>query len=308
MRTLILGASGQVGALLYQLCARRGYAVGTYHRRPARGLLPLDLRDANAVAALVRDVRPAVCYLPAALTHMDHAEQHPAECYAVNVGGTVRLARALARAGGVLVLFSTDHVFGDSPDPRTEDDPSAPRSVYARSKLLAEQAAAALLPDQHLVLRTCWVYGPDPQRKNFFARVCDTLAAGRPLVVPVDQHGQPTYGPDLARVAVELVERGARGTFHAVGPRSLSRLSWARLIAESRGLPRELIEGRTTRALQPAAPRPLRVRLDRRKLLDFLGRDPIRPPEEALAELRQPSARDIPCVPSCLCGFLFSGF
>jgi dTDP-4-dehydrorhamnose reductase len=249
------------------------------------GLQRLDLRDTGAVERLVRELRPETCYLPAALTFVDYAETHPDECEEINVRGTACLARALAEVGGVLVLFSTEHVFDNRPLPRREDEPPAARSVYARSKVQAEQAVQELLPGQHLILRTSWVYGPDPQEKNFFFRVRRTLSAGEPLIVPRDQHGQPTFGPDLARTARALVARAARGIFHVVGPLYLSRLDWAQMIADRLGLSQGLIRGRPTCELRPDAYRPLEVRLDRRKLADYLATDPIRSPHEGLRHL-----------------------
>jgi dTDP-4-dehydrorhamnose reductase len=292
MTSLIIGASGQVGSLLHQSLARKETCVGTYCRHAVPGLKRLDLRDTGAVERLVRELRPETCYLPAALTFVDYAETHPDECEEINVRGTVRLARALAEVGGVLVLFSTEHVFDNSPLPRREDEPPAARSVYARSKVQAEQAVQELLPGEHLILRTSWVYGPDPQEKNFFFRVRRTLSAGEPLIVPSDQHGQPTFGPDLARTARALVARTGRGIFHVVGPLYLSRLAWAQMIADRLGFSRRLIQGRPTRELRPDAYRPLEVRLDRRKATEFLGTDSVRSPHDGLRRLTRG-----PCVP-----------
>lgn len=281
-RTLVIGASGQVGALLYQLAGDEEDRLGTYCRHPLPGLRRLDLRDLGSLRHVIHDVHPDVCYLPGALTFVDYAESHPEECHEVNVLATTYLARAVAEIKGLLVFFSTDHVFGDSPRGWKEDDPVSPQSTYARSKVEAEEVMRETLPDQHLILRTSWVFGPDPQKKNFPWRVRRTLEKGEILVVPSDQHGQPTYGPDLARTARELVRRDARGTFHVVGPQYLSRIAWARLIAETLELPAELIQGKLTSRLNLPAPRPLHIQLDRTKLLSFLGRDPIRSPESAI--------------------------
>ena len=78
--------------------------------------------------------------------------------------------------------------------------------------------------------------------------------SGERLRVPADQFGQPTYGPDLAAAALELVRRGAVGTFHVTGPELLSRLAFARLIAEVFGLDAGLIDGEPTPELGQAAP------------------------------------------------------
>jgi dTDP-4-dehydrorhamnose reductase len=282
VRSLVIGASGQVGALLYLLAGDEECCVGTYCTHPLPGLLKLDLRNFESLQQIIGDVRPDVCYLPGALSYVDYAETHAQECHEINVLATSHLANAVAGMNGLLVFFSTDHVFSDSPRPWKEDDPVSPQSVYAQSKAEAEKLVRETLPNHHLILRTSWVFGPDPQRKNFLWRVRHILEKGEPLVVPSDQHGQPTYGPDLARTARELVQRGARGTFHLAGPQCLSRLAWARLIAETLDLPANLIQGRLTSQLALAAPRPLHLRLDRTKLLSHLGHDPIQEPRAAI--------------------------
>jgi dTDP-4-dehydrorhamnose reductase len=285
MRNLVIGASGQVGALLLEQLAAQAPALGTYCRHARPGLVPLDLRDHSAIGDLVEEARPATCYLAGAFTHVDEAERRPAECRAVNVEAVEQMAWILAKTGGRLVFFSTEHVFGDSREPRREEDPLAPQSVYARSKARAEEVVRELLPDTHLILRTSWVFGPDLQEKNFFYRVRNTLSGGRRLVVANDQYGQPTYAPDLAATAILLAGRGECGTFHVVGPQTYSRLLWAQAIARQLRLPANGIEGRPTAEMGRTAPRPLSVRLDRRKLLDFLDEDPIRPPLEGVRQL-----------------------
>ncbi len=261
MRSLIVGASGQVGTALLGALADAGSCVGTCHRHPRPGLVPLDLTDRDAIERLVRAVRPDVCYLPAAWTHVDAAETQPEACRRINVEAPRVLARELANLGGVLVLFSTDHVFPARDTPWRVDEPVSPVSVYAKCKVEAEALVRELLPDRHLIVRTSWVYGPDPQGKNFVHRVRDTVLRGETLVVAADQWGQPTYAPDLARTTCDLVRGGSRGTFHVVGPRWLDRLTWARTIALALGLDASRIEGRPTAALGLIAPRPLRIGL-----------------------------------------------
>jgi dTDP-4-dehydrorhamnose reductase len=284
VRSLVIGASGQVGALLRQLAEEDEDCFGTYYHHPVPDLRRLDLRDVGSLREIVREVRPDICYLPGALTFVDYAETHAQECHEINVLAAGHLAHAIAGIKGLLVFFSTEHVFSDSPRPWKEEDPATPQSVYARSKAEAEQMVREQLPDHHLILRTSWVFGPDPQKKNFFWRVRNNLEKGERLIVPSDQYGQPTYGPDLAQTARQLVKRGARGTFHVVGPKYMSRLEWAQLIAVTLDLPTEMLQGRPTSQFELAAPRPLQIHLDRTKLLSFLGQDPIRTPKEGIRD------------------------
>lgn len=279
MRTLIVGASGQVGSALMATATARDDCLGTFHRSLRPGLVELDLHQKDAIRQLLVGHRPEICFLSAAWTNLELAERLSQECYAVNAGAAEAFARVVRELGGLLVFLSTDHVFPARDTLWREDEPVSPVSVYARTKAEGEHWVRTLLPDQHLIIRTSWVFGQDTQGKNFVYRVRDTLARGETLTVPGDQWGQPTFSTDLAQTAWELVARQARGTFHVVGSCWLDRASWARRIATTIGCDSGGIVALPTISLGQVAPRPLRVGLDRSKLLAFLGYDPIRGPE-----------------------------
>jgi dTDP-4-dehydrorhamnose reductase len=287
MKTLVIGASGQVGGLLLAESKRRGDdVIGTSFEHGRPGLVALDARSRQAVTELVRSFRPDTIFFPAALSHVDYCQDHPDECRSINVGGPAHAAAALKEREGRLVFFSTEYVFRDSRTPYAEDDACCPvNNVYAQSKVEAEQIVRETLPDRHLVLRTSWVYGPEEQRKNFVYRVVRTLRQGQEMTVPQDQYGQPTYAPDLAAAAFDLALGRYAGTFHVVGPDHLHRLAFTEMIREVFALSTP-IKGVPSDQLQQAAPRPKFIQLRRDKLLTCLGRDPIRAPRLGLIDLR----------------------
>ncbi len=295
MRCLILGATGQIGSQLAAACADRGLAhLGTYYRRPHREYAPLDVRDADAVDELIADYQPDVTFHAAGLTGGGYAEQFPEECHQIAVEGTRLVADAVARHGGSLVLFTSDAVFGECPTALREEDPTAPVGVLARCQVEAEATARGVLPDRHLILRTGWVYGPEERGRNRGCRLVKQLAAGEVVEVATDRHGQPTYGPDLAEVAVELARLGQTGTVHAVGPDRHTEFTFARLAAHVFGFDVDLVAGRPAAELDDGDPRPGRVWLDRFKLRTLLGPRPIRGAADGLRALRAelfPAAR-----------------
>src|SRR5262245_28897710 len=104
MKTLIIGAGGQVGGALNSvLKARSVDSVGTCHAQAAPGLIPLDVTDDAAVRAIVSRERPNVVFLTAALTAVDYAEDHQDEAYRINVEGASSVARACGDVGAKLV-------------------------------------------------------------------------------------------------------------------------------------------------------------------------------------------------------------
>jgi dTDP-4-dehydrorhamnose reductase len=184
-----------------------------------------------------------------------------------------------------MVFYSTDHVFDGAAERYTETAVPRPLNSYAASKLAGEAAVRAGGAGGALVIRTAWLYGPDPARRNFALRLVDATRAGRETRVPSDQWGTPTYTEDLAAVTRFLVEGGHTGLWHAAGDELLDRVTLARLVCEVFGLDAAYVVPTPTRALGQAARRPLCVRLDSGRLC-AAGAPPFRDPRAGLEALR----------------------
>lgn len=215
MRVLVCGASGQVGHELVDRAKKYGLEALSMSREQ------LDITDADQVAAVVALLKPGLIINAAAYTHVDNAETHREQAFAANREGPARLAEAARNASIALLHISTDYVFsGEARKPYREEDEVAPTGVYGASKLAGEQAIRAVL-DEHLILRTSWVYGA--QGHNF---VKTMLRLGRQrdsLSVVADQFGCPTQAGSIADVLLQLAQRYARegtlawGLYHYSG-------------------------------------------------------------------------------------------
>lgn len=284
-RVLVIGASGQVGRAL--CCAfQRDYAVvAASYRHVEPGHRHANLSDLPSLVTLCEEVRPDALLLAGGMCNVDGCEQEPEVCRQVNVGGTEAIARQMAARGGTVIFFSTDHVFDGSRTSNRESDPISPMNVYSASKAEAEEVLRTHLPGRHLVLRTSWVYGFDRYRRNFILRLVDRLREGKPMMVPQDQWGSPTFAQDLANAARALLEAGRSGTFHATGVDFVSRTALAERVCAAFDLDPTLIISRSTISLGQAARRPLMVRLDCAKLADA-GVEPFRGLDAGLHAIR----------------------
>ncbi len=215
MRILVCGAGGQVGHELVDRANKYGLEALSMTREQ------LDITDADQVAAVVALLKPGMIINAAAYTHVDNAETHSERAFAVNREGAARLAEAARYACIPLLHISTDYVFsGEARKPYREEDEVAPTGVYGASKLAGEEAIRAVL-DEHLILRTSWVYGAHGH--NF---VKTMLRLGRQrdsLSVVADQFGCPTQAGSIADVLLQLTQRYARegslawGLYHYSG-------------------------------------------------------------------------------------------
>ncbi len=95
-------------------------------------------------------------------------------------------------------------------------------------------------------MRTSWVFGPERQGKNFAYQLVKALGQGKSLDCPSDQISSPSYGPDVARAVVGLVEGGVSGLIHVAGPEVMGRVHFARAIAGAFGLDPSKIVPKTT--------------------------------------------------------------
>lgn len=278
MRILLLGCDGQVGWELQRSLQPLGEVVALDFQ--SRGL-SADFSKPDSLAATVAAVQPGLIVNAAAHTAVDKAESEPGLAQSINADAPGVLARAAAASGAWLVHYSTDYVFDGSGDqPRDEDAPTGPLSVYGRTKLDGERQIRAS-GCRHLILRTSWVYAA---RGGNFARTMLRLAGSKTeLDVIDDQVGAPT-GADLLADLTALMVRAAAarpelaGTYHAVAAGATSWHGYAKLVIETardRGvplaLPADALRPIPTSAYPTPAARPLNSRLDTRKLRERFG-------------------------------------
>jgi CDP-glucose 4,6-dehydratase len=106
----------------------------------------VDVRDAGALAAAVREAAPELVLHLAAQPLVRRSFADPAETYAVNVLGTAHLLDAVRAAGdGVrgVVVVTSDKCYAPGPAPHPEDDPLGGDDPYSSSKAAQEHVAAA---------------------------------------------------------------------------------------------------------------------------------------------------------------------
>src|SRR5439155_18642015 len=140
-----------------------------------------------------------------------------------------------------LVHFSTNYVFGldDSrTSPYQEADAPGPISVYGLSKLAGEYCVRWLCPE-HLIIRTCGLYGvwgSGGKGGNFVETMLRFAGEQKPLHVVADQVCTPSYTVDVAEATVRLLAAGCRGIYHVTNAGSCSWHEFAAAIFELAGV------------------------------------------------------------------------
>ncbi|MDE6136632.1 MAG: dTDP-4-dehydrorhamnose reductase [Muribaculaceae bacterium] len=232
MNILVTGANGQLGQCLRNAAAHsRDHYIFT-------DVAELDITDAAAVAAMVKDNDVKMIINCAAYTNVDRAEDDADFAELLNSTAVRNLADAAKAADGTLIHISTDYVFGREPYnvPCREDQKGTPTGVYGLTKLHGEQQIAAS-GVRALIFRTAWLYSE--YGKNFVKTML-TLTATKPeLKVVFDQCGTPTYAQDLADAIYAIVEsrsyEGNEGVYHYSNEGVCSWYDFTKAIAEMAG-------------------------------------------------------------------------
>ncbi len=208
MRIALTGANGQLGQTLVRSTLFEAHQLLPLTRAT------LDITDRAAVRSVLDSVAPDVVLNAAAYTAVDAAEQHPETAFAINEGGIRHVAEWASSAGVRVVYVSTDFVFdGRASRPYPIDAPPHPLGVYGKSKWAGETALQSLLPHQHSIVRTAWLYSA--YQNNFVKTMLRLMRERDALRVVADQVGTPTSTAGLSACLLAVIERpDATGLFH----------------------------------------------------------------------------------------------
>ncbi|GAB3183053.1 bifunctional dTDP-4-dehydrorhamnose 3,5-epimerase family protein/NAD(P)-dependent oxidoreductase [Nesterenkonia halophila] len=203
-RTLVLGASGQLGRALAALWDSRDDV-------DVVGRETLDLSRPESLAQFSWAEYDTVVNA-GAYTAVDAAEtpEGRAAAWAANAAGPAALARIAAEHRLTLVHLSTDYVFDGTRELHPEDEPFAPLGVYGQSKAAGDHAVA--VAPRHYILRTSWVIG---EGKNFVATMAALAEKGVDPTVVSDQIGRLSFTTTIAAAVDHLLVSGAPyGTYN----------------------------------------------------------------------------------------------
>jgi len=220
----VFGTSSMLGWSIW--CARGERAVEGFCNEntrtfPAGVACGIDLDDDAAVARLFAERAPRWIVHCAGVCDVEACETSPDFAHEVNVEGTRHLL-ARAPASARIVYVSSDHVFGGDAGPYDETSPTAPISVYGRTRVAAEQLVLARA--NTLVIRSGLWIGPSA---NGRVGHLDWLRARHrrnlPMTVVADEVRSAVWAEDAARRVWDLTLSDVTGIRHITATRADAR-------------------------------------------------------------------------------------
>ena len=187
---LVTGGCGYIGSILVRRLLSSGYRVRVVDRllyggdvflreikqHPGLALINQDIAEADVLEEAIKGV-DAVVHL-AAIVGDPGCAKYEDLAIEVNLEATKRLVHLVQRHNVARFVFaSTCSVYGSSNDVMKEDSPSNPISLYARTKLDAENVILSNLDDSDctVILRFSTTYGLSPRPR--FDLVVNLLSA-----------------------------------------------------------------------------------------------------------------------------------
>ena len=191
MRALITGMTGFVGghlvrSLLADKWAVHGTLLAFIAETPPPGTTgtPVDITDADAMAALMNEVRPDAVFHLAGAASVGQSFEDPDGTWRVNVDGTRGVLEGVRRSAheARMVIALSGEEYGRVPLrdlPVTEDTPLNPLSPYAESKVAADDLCAEYRREHDLAvlrLRAFNQLGPGQDPRFVVPSICKQIA------------------------------------------------------------------------------------------------------------------------------------
>lgn len=293
MRILITGSNGLLGQKITAMCMAKkleflatSSGLNRFSVCPKERYQTLDITDEQNIQEVINQYKPTHLIHTAAMTNVDQCELHPEACDLVNRQSVQMLVKYCLLNQIHFQLLSTDFVFDGQYGPYREEDQTKPLSVYARSKVEAENIVQQATGLSYSIVRTIIVYGKGENlsRSNLILWAKSALEKQEPMQIIDDQFRAPTWADDLAWACLRICQLNESGIFHISGPEIFSIYEIVRRLAAYYKLPLTHVKKLSSQELQQPAKRPPRTGfiLDKARLR--LGYDP-KTLEQTLSEL-----------------------
>ncbi len=247
-RILITGVSGYIAPYLSKALLFYGDAevTGVYNSHPLEiegvEMRRCNLSDLTALRQLFVSAKPDVVYHLASVTPTRITTEDDKFIENFNSGVTAEIAKLCNESGALMIYTSTDLVYRGGKVLNEDTSPLEPLTIYARTKLLGEQAVKEY-SGKYIILRTSLVYGFTLSTyTSFFDIAYKSMKNGEAVNAFADQFRNPIYTEDAADILQKLPGLYRQNDIiNFCGSEYLSRYEMCLMMAEAFGFEKTLV-------------------------------------------------------------------
>ncbi|MCP4745841.1 MAG: SDR family oxidoreductase [Desulfobacteraceae bacterium] len=268
-KLMITGASGFLGDSLCRLACVKHSVLAIYHRHkplvPDVRAVQADLSKLNNLEALFKTLEPEAVIHAAAVADVAFCQRFPEQSRIINSELPGKLARICRDLNIPFVFTSTDLVFDGLCPPYSERHTRQPLGIYARQKVMAEDAVMQNHP-QALICRMPLMIGvaPHDSAYHFCHHMLEAISQKTQLNLFTDEYRTPVDTHSAAGGILNLMDKTG-GVLHLGGNTRISRHGIGLMMAESMGIKPDMIRPVRIDDMKLSTPRARDVSLDSQK-------------------------------------------
>lgn len=281
-RTLVIGATGLLGSIIFRKFQSISQVSGTYYRSIGTSdsnLHYLDASDFSQLSSLIKEISPSTIINCMGLTSVEICEMRPEASWKLNAEIPIRLAQICSFMGIRLVHISTDHYASKKVQSRTESDSVVPINQYGYSKLQAERYIINYNPNA-LILRTnffgCSLNGKN-SLLNFALRALDSQEE---VVGFADVLFSPVGASEIANFLLDKKSTAVKGVLNFASREVISKYDFLTLVSKIQGRSYRHVSRGSIFNSELTVVRPNFLALDSTRLLSEVGY--VLPPLETM--------------------------
>ena len=210
-KTLIIGASGNLGTQLIKDFPKDFEVVGTYYQNQKSNMIRLDITDKKEINDVFNKTNPNMVILASAMTNVEACESEVKKAMEINYSGVGHIVQKCDNRK--LVFYSTDFIFNGLKKEYKEEDMPSPLNIYGKSKVMAEEIVNKL--SDYLIIRTSRLY--NKKGNKFVNKIIASLKNKEEVKAPSNTKGNMSFIPDVSQATLDLIKKNVKGIYHVAG-------------------------------------------------------------------------------------------
>ena len=195
----IAGCGGMLGSSVYKAFSEENKVYATDIDVNEDFLSYADVRDFSKIEKDIKNFKPDLLINLSALTDLENCETDFTNCMMTNTIGAINLMEIAKNLNIPYIFISTAGVFDGKKDSYIDNDIPVPLSIYAKSKVYAENYILKNY-NKSWIFRAGWMMGGGINKdKKFISKILQQIDNNcKELFIVDDKLGTPTYTFDFA--------------------------------------------------------------------------------------------------------------